>query len=167
MRYRVGKINPAVCRVVGQFRHEPSPKEVHSYALLQNKDFEATEVEVRAKVKDLRAQCYYSDLLMLFDNFSANAVRDTLCYVPRCERFAGLVLEIQGIELAHRYAKIFRAYHLAVTGHTPQLLEYGLTPEAQYRLRNEVPERLSATPSFEAVYKALLGGDGRQASFAC
>ena len=59
-----------------------------------------------------------------------------------------------------RYARIFLAYHMAVTGHIPQLLEYGLTQEAQYRLRDEVTDRLSATISFEAVYKALLVGDG-------
>ena len=131
-----------------------TPNEAHSYAyLLQHKEFEATEVEVRAKVKDLRPHGYYSDPLMLFDNFSANvdAVRDTTCYIHRCEGFAELVLEVQGIELAHRYARIFRAYHMAVTGHIPQLLEYGLTQEAQYRLRNEMTERLSATISFVAV----------------
>ena len=74
--------------------------------------------EVHAKVKDLRAHGYYSDPLMLFDNLSANvdAVHDTMCYIHRCEGFAELILEIQGIELAHRYAKIFRAYHMAVTG---------------------------------------------------
>ena len=72
-----------------------------------------------------RPHGYYSDPLMLFDNFTANvdAVRDTMCYIHRCEGFAELVLEIQGIELAHRYARIFRAYHMAVTKHIPQLLE--------------------------------------------
>ena len=101
---------------------------------------------------------------MLFDNFSTNvdAVRDTICYIHRCEGFAELVLEIQGIELAHRYARIFRAYHMAVTTHIPQLLEYGLTQESQYRLRDEVTDCLSATVSFEDVYKAVLVGDGRQ-----
>ena len=165
VRYRFGEIQPAVWRVVGLFRRELRPNEAHSYAyLLHHKEFEATEIEVRAKVKDLRPHGYYSDPLMLFDNFSANvdAVRDTMCYIHRCEGFAELVLEIQGIELAHRYAGIFRAYHMAVTGHIPQLLEYVLTQEAQFRLRNEEPDRRSATFSFEAVYKALRVDDGRQ-----
>ena len=86
----------------------------------------------------------------------------TLCYIHRCEGFAELVLEIQGIELPHRYARIFRAYHMDVTTHIAQLLEYGLTQESQYRLRDEVSDCLSATVSFEDVYKAVLFGDGRQ-----
>ena len=81
--------------------------------------------EVQAKVKDLRAHGYYSDPFILFENFSANvyAVPDIVCYIHRCEGFAELVLEIQGIELAHRYAKIFRAYYETVLGHAPLLLE--------------------------------------------
>ena len=70
-------------------------------------------------------------------------------------------MEIQGFELGNRYAKIFLAYHMAETGPTPQFLEFGLTHEAQYRLRNEVTERLSAIISFEAAYKAMLVGDGK------
>ena len=55
VRYRFGEVNQAVWRVVGQFRRELTPNEAHSYAyLLQHKEFEAREVEVRAKVKDLR-----------------------------------------------------------------------------------------------------------------
>ena len=143
VRYRFGQIKPAVWRVVRQFRRELSPNEPHSYAsLLQHKEFEAMEVEVRAKVKDLRPHGYYSDPLMLFGNFSANldAVRDSMCYIHRCEGFAQLVLEIQGIELAHRYERIFRAYDMAVTTLVPRLLEYGLTQESQYRLHDEVTE---------------------------
>ena len=164
VRYRFGEIQPVVWRVIGLFRRELTPNEAHSYAYLLQHEFEATEVEVRAKVKDLRPHGYYSDPLMLFDNFSASvdAVRDTMCYIHRCEGFAELVLEIQGIELALRYARIFRAYQMAVTGHIPQLLEYGLTQEAQSRLRDEGTDRISVIISFEAVYKALLVGDGRQ-----
>ena len=70
VRYRFGEVIPAVWRVVGQFRRELTPNDAHSYAyLLQHKEFEATEVEVRAKVKDLRPHGYYPDPLMLFDNF--------------------------------------------------------------------------------------------------
>ena len=101
---------------------------------------------------------------MLFHNFSTNveAVRDTMSDIHRCEGFAELVLEMQGIELAHRNAKIIRAYHMAVTAHAPHLLEYGLTQESQYRLRDEVTDCLSATISWEDVYKAVLVGDGQQ-----
>ena len=98
VRDRFGEVNPAVWIVDGQFRRELTPNEAHSYAyLLQHKEIEATEVEVRAKVKDLRPHGYYSDPLMLFDNVSTNldAVRDTMCYIHRCEGFAELVLEIQ------------------------------------------------------------------------
>ena len=58
-----------------------------------------TQKELRAKVKDLRAQGYYSDPLMQLVNFSANvdSVQDTMCYVRRCEGFAELVMEIQGV----------------------------------------------------------------------
>ena len=92
---------------------------------MQNKEFEVSKKEVQAKVKDLRAHGYYSDPLMFFENFSANldAVRNTICYVHRCEGLAELVLEIQGIELAHRYAKVFRAYYEAILGRSPLLLE--------------------------------------------
>ena len=85
-----------------------------------------------------------------------------MCSIHGCEGTAALVLEIQGIELAHRYAKIFRAYHMSLKSHTPQLLEYGLKQDVQSRLRENVSPYLSTTISFETVYKALLGGDGRQ-----
>ena len=110
---------------------------------------------------DLRSHGYCSDPLMLFENFSANmdAVRNTICYIHRCEGFAELVLEIQGIELAHRYAKIFRAYCDAVVGQRQLLLEYGLTQESQFLLHSELSAHLSTTISFETVYKVLLVGD--------
>ena len=101
---------------------------------------------------------------MRFQNFSANvdAVRDTMCYIHRCEGFSELVLEVQGIELPHRYAKIFRAYHMAITGHTTQLLEYGLTQDGKYRLHYELNPLLSTTVSFETAFQVLLVCDGRQ-----
>ena len=47
VRYRFGEVNPAVWRVVGEFRRELTPNEAHSFAyLLQHKEFEATKVEV-------------------------------------------------------------------------------------------------------------------------
>ena len=49
---------------------------------------------------------------------------------------------------------------MAVIGHTPQLLEYVLTQNAQYRFGDEVTTRLSTTVSYEGVYKAVLVGDG-------
>ena len=66
-------------------------------------------------MKDLRAHGYYSDPLTLFDNFSAKGdrVRNRICYIHRCERFAELVLDKQVIERAHGYAKNFPAYHEA------------------------------------------------------
>ena len=101
---------------------------------------------------------------MLFEYLSANldVVGNTLCYIHRCEGFAELVLEIQGIELAHRYAKPFRAYYAATLGRSPLWLEYGLTQQSKVRLRSELSVQLSTTISFETVYKALLVGDGRQ-----
>ena len=152
VHYRFGGINPLVWKITEkQFRPELSPNEAHSYAyLMQNKEFEVSKKEVQAKVKDLRANGYYSDTLMLFENFSTNldAVRNTICYIHRCEGFEELVLEIQGIELAHRYAKAFRAYCKAVVGQLPLLLEYGLTQESQFLLRNELSAQLSTTISF-------------------
>ena len=118
--------------------------------------------EVQAKVKDLRAHGYY-DPLMLFQNFSTNvdSMHNTTCYVQRCEGFAEHVLEIQGVELAHRYAKIFRAYHIVVAKRSPLLMEDGLTQESQFRLHEQLGPHRSTTIYFEAVYKALLVGDGR------
>ena len=48
---------------------------------MENKEFEVSKKEVQTKVKDLREHGYYSQQLMLFENFSANfdAVRNTLC----------------------------------------------------------------------------------------
>ena len=93
---------------------------------------------------------------MLFENFSANvdSVRNTMFYVGRCEGFKELVLGIQGVVLAHRYVRIFRAYHLLVAKRTPLVMENGQTQESQVRL-HEVGPHLSSTGSFEAVYKAL------------
>ena len=101
---------------------------------------------------------------MLFENFSANldTVRNTICYIQRCDGFAEMVLEIHVIELAHPYVKIFRAYCEAAVGQRPLLLEYGLTQESQFLLHSELSARLSTTISFETVYKALLVGDDRQ-----
>ena len=107
VKQRFGNIDPVAWKVVGQFRRELSPNEAHSYAyLLRHEDFNVTQNQVRAKGKDLRAHGFYSDPLMLFENFSANvdSVHNTMCYVRVCESFAALVLEIQGVELAHRYA---------------------------------------------------------------
>ena len=105
VKYRFGKVDSLVWKVTGTFRRELSPKEAHSYAyLLQHKNFNVTKKELQAKVKELRAHGFYSDPLMLFENFSASveAVHNTMCYVHRCEGFAEHVLEAQGIELAHR-----------------------------------------------------------------
>ena len=166
VRYRFGGINPAVWKITDKrFRRELSRNEAHSYGyLMQNKEFEVTKKEVQAKVKYLRSHGYCSDPLMLFENFSANldAVRDTIRYIHRCVGLAELVLVIQGIELAHRYAKIFRAYCDAGAVQRPLLLDYGLTQESQFLLHSELSAHLSTTISFETVYKALLVGDGRQ-----
>ena len=53
---------------------------------------------VQTKVKDLLSHGYYSDPLMLFENFSANVdgVDNTACYLRPCEGFAEMVLKIQG-----------------------------------------------------------------------
>ena len=59
-------------------------------------------------------------------------------YVRRWEGFAELVLEIQGVELAHRYAKIFRAYKVVVAKRCPLLMEYGLTQESQLHLHQQL-----------------------------
>ena len=166
VRYRCGGINPLASKIKDKrVKRELSQKEAHSYTyLMQNEEFEVSKKEVQAKMKDLRAHGYYSDTLMLFENFSANldAVRNRICYIHRCEGVAELVLEIQGIELAHRYAKIFQAYNAAILGRSPLLLEYALTQESQFLLRNELRAQLSTTISLDPVYKALLVGDGRQ-----
>ena len=101
---------------------------------------------------------------MLFENFSANvdAVRNTICYIPRCDGFDSLVLEIQGVELAPCNAKIFRSYYETVLGHSPLWFEYGLREGSQFLLDNELSSHLSTTISIETVYKALHLGDGRQ-----
>ena len=129
-RYRFGNVKPLVCKVTGKFPRELWTNEAHSYAyLLQHNYFNVPKKEPQAKVKDLRANGFYSDPLMLFENFSASevAVHNTMCYVHHCDIFAQLVLEVQGIELGHCYARIFRAYHIVVAGHSPLLMEYGLT----------------------------------------
>ena len=64
--------------------------------------------------------------------------------------------------MAHRYAKISRAYYDAGAGQRPLLLEYGLTQESLFVLHSELSAHLSKTISFETVYKELLVGDGRQ-----
>ena len=97
-KLRFGKVDPAACKVVGQFRSKLPLNEAHSYAyLLQHDDFNVTKKEVRANVKDLRALEYYSYSQMLFENLSAkvDSVHKTMCYVRNCEGFAELVLEIQ------------------------------------------------------------------------
>ena len=84
MKFPFGNIATTIWKVVRQFRRELSPKEAHLYAyLLQHKDFNVTKKEVNAKVKKLRVHGYYSDPLMLFENFSANvdAVPNTVTYV--------------------------------------------------------------------------------------
>ena len=86
-----------------------------------------------------------------------------MCYVHRCEGFAELVLEVEGIEFAHRYVKIFRSYHMVVAARSPILLDYGLRQESQFRMHDEQSPPLSTTNSIEAVYKALpVGDEGQQ-----
>ena len=166
VRYRFGGINPLLWKIIDKrFRRDLSRNEAQSYAyLMQNKEFVVTKKEVQAKGKDLRSHEYCSNPLMLFENLPANLaeVRNTICYIHRCEGFAVLVLEIQGIELAPRYPKVYRAYCTATVGQPPLLLEYGLTQESQFLLHSELSAQLSTTISFETVYKALLVGDGRQ-----
>ena len=166
VRYRFEGVNPFAGKITDKrFRCESSPNEAHSYAcLMQNKEFVVSKKEVQAKVKDLRAHGYYSDPLMLFENFSAkvDSVRNTICYIHRTEGFADLVLEIQVIELAHCYAKIFRTHYEAIIGRSPLLLEYGLSQERQFLLHNELSAQLATTIFFERVYNALLVRDGRQ-----
>ena len=84
-----------------------------------------TQKDVRANVKDLRAQGYYSDHLLLFETFSAivDSVQNTMCYVRRCEDYSEPVLEIQGVELAQRFTKIFHAYKKVVAKRSPLLME--------------------------------------------
>ena len=84
------------------------------------------------------------------------------CYVRRCEGFAELVQEIQGVELAHRYVNIFSAYNVVVAKRCPVFIEYGLTQESQFRLHQQLGAHLSRTVSFETAYKIILFGDGRQ-----
>ena len=143
--YRFESIDSLDWKVIEKFRRQLRPKEADFYPyIFQQKEFDVSKKEVQAKVKDLRAHGYSSDPLMLFENFSENvdAVRNTICYIHRCEGFPELELEILGIELAHRYAKIFRPYREAVTGHSPLLLEYGLTQESQFLLHNELSSHL-------------------------
>ena len=82
--------------------------------------------------------------------------------MSRCEGFAELVLKLEGNDLAHRSAITFPAYQLAVAKRSPLLMEYGLTQESQFRLHEKVGPHLSSTVSYDAVDKALLGGEGRQ-----
>ena len=52
VKLRFGYIDPPAWKLVGEFRRELSPKEAHSYAyLLQHADFNASQKDVRAKVK--------------------------------------------------------------------------------------------------------------------
>ena len=44
----------------------------------------------------------------------------------------------------------------------PILMEYGFTQEIQFRFQERWSPHLSSTGSFEAVYKAILLGHGRQ-----
>ena len=93
----IANIDPTAWKVVVQFRPELSPNEAHSYAyLLQHTEFNVTKNEMQAKVKDLPSHGYYSDALILFQNFSPNvdSVHNTSCYVRRSESVAELVLEI-------------------------------------------------------------------------
>ena len=89
-------------------------------------------------------------------------MHNTICYVRRCEGFACLVLEIQRVELAHRYAKIFRAYDIVVGKESPLLMQFCLTHESQLRLLEQQASHISSTVSFEAAYKPLLIGEGRE-----
>ena len=103
VKLRFCNIDPTALNVVGQDRRELSPNEAHSYAyLLHHEEVSVTKKEMQAKVNDLRSHGYYSDPLMPFEKFSANvdSVLNTACYLRRCEGFAELVLEIQGVELA-------------------------------------------------------------------
>ena len=101
---------------------------------------------------------------MLFENISVNvdSVHNPMCYVRRCEGFADLVLEIQGLEFALRSPKIFRAYQVLVAKRSQLFLESGLTKESQLRLQEHLNPHICSTASFETVYKALLVGDGSQ-----
>ena len=115
-------------------------------------------------MKDLRAPGYYCDPLMLHENFSwkLDSLHNSVCYVRRCEGLAELLLEIQGVEPALRYAKIFRAYQLVVAKRSPLLMVYGLKQESQFRLHQQLGAHLSRTVSFEEVDKTIPGGDGRK-----
>lgn len=71
------------------------------------------------------------------------------------------MLEDQGLELENRKATMFRRTRWTLVGQSPGLLQYGLTRESQFRVDEQLCPHLSSTSSFEAVYKALLGGEGR------
>ena len=136
MKYRFGNVDLAAWKVVGQFPRALSPNEAHSNSfLLQHEDFNETKKEARPNVNNLLTCGNYSDRLMLLENFSANgdSVHNTMRYVRRCDGFVQLVLEIQGFELAHREAKIFRAYHIVVAKRCPLLMEYCVTEESSPR----------------------------------
>ena len=102
---RFGNIDPTAWTAIPQFCRELSVNEAHSSAyLLHHEDFIMPKKEVPAKMKDLRAYRYYSDPLILFENFSANvdSVHNNICFVIPWEAFAERVLEIEVVELAHR-----------------------------------------------------------------
>ena len=87
---------------------------------------------------------------MLFQNLSANvsAVHKPMCYVRRCEGFAALVVEIQGVEPPQRYAKIFRADQLMRAKRSTLLSQNGLTQESQFRRYHKmVPTSKGPFPS--------------------
>ena len=69
-------------------------------------------------------------------------------------------MEIQGIELAHRYAKLFRVYHGHWTFTTIGWVR--ITRLIQFLLHNELGTQLSSTLSFETIYKAQLVRDLRR-----
>ena len=91
-----------------------------------------------------------------------DSMHNTRSYVRLCEGFAELLLEMQVVELAHRYAMVFLAYNVVVAKRCPLLMEYGLTQESQFHLPQQLGTLLSSTASFEMVYKLILVGDGIQ-----
>ena len=112
VKLRFGNIDPTVWKVDGQFRCELSPNEAHSYDYVrQHGYFNVAMTVVRAKLKDLGAHGYYSYPPMLIENFWGNveSVQNTMGYVARCEGVVPHMQQIQGVELEHRYARIFRA----------------------------------------------------------
>ena len=109
-------------------------------------------------------KCEIPQMLSYANVNSANvdSGHNTRCYVRRCECFAELVVEIQTVELAHRYANIFRSYNVVVANRCPLLMEYGITQESRFRLHQQLGAHLSSTVSFEKEYKVIIVGDGRQ-----